>query len=253
MTLWRTSHTNFSLYSPDGLGRDQYIFYNNGGFWSSNQYHISKKPDFEYNHYTNFHSLNHMAAPFKYYSDGTGRDSYIKRATGLSHDERPLASFHLTDFLRSGQSIRKFNNRKALSLAEQNFNRQRRFLERKMIKRLYTDPLEKILAKKKASEEKAKEDGLVEIPLRENPGFNIYDKIYDGNEILENDEDVDKAFEKSKGVEKFEIKDEKSLIHVGNHGYLRTSYDLGSRYSLEAKPKKNIRKKIINTKISIDG
>ena len=253
MTLWRTSHNNFTLYTPDGLGRDRYIAYNNGGIWNTNEYKIQKKPDFDYLHYDNFHSLYHMAAPFKYYSDGTGRDSYIKRSTGLSREERPLASFHLSDFLRSGPSIRKSSNRHVLSLAEQNFNRQRRYLERKMIKRLYTDPLEKILAKKKASEEKAKEDGLVEIPLRENEGFNIYDKVYDGNQILENDDDVDKAFEKSKGVEKYEIKDEKSMIHIGNHGYLRTSYDLGNRYSLEAKPKVGNRKRVKNTKIVIEG
>ena len=253
MTLWRTSHNNFTLYTPDGLGRDRYIAYNNGGIWNTNEYKIQKKPDFDYLHYDNFISLYHMAAPFKYYSDGTGRDSYIKRSTGLSREERPLASFHLSDFLRSGPSIRKSSNRHVLSLAEQNFNRQRRFLERKMIKRLYTDPLEKILAKKKASEEKAKEDGLVEIPLRENEGFNIYDKVYDGNQILENDDDVDKAFEKSKGVEKYEIKDEKSMIHIGNHGYLRTSYDLGNRYSLEAKPKVGNRKRVKNTKIVIEG
>ena len=156
MTLWRTSHNNFTLYTPDSLGRDSYIAYNNGGIWNSNDYKIQKKPDFDYLHYDNFISLYHMAAPFKYYSDWTGSDSHIKRSTGLSHEERSLASFHLSDFLPSGPSIRKFNNRDVLSLAKQNFNRQRRYLERKMIKRSYTDPLEKLLAKKKLLKKKLK-------------------------------------------------------------------------------------------------
>ena len=33
MSLWRTSRPRFNLYSPDGLGRDYYIGYNNRGFW----------------------------------------------------------------------------------------------------------------------------------------------------------------------------------------------------------------------------
>ena len=43
------------------------------------------------------------------------------------------------------------------------------------------------------------------------------------------------------------------MIHIGNHGYLRTSYDLGNRYSLEAKPKVGNRKRVKNTKIVIEG
>ena len=60
-----------------------------------------------------------MAAPFKYCSEWTVRDLYIKRSRGISSEEKPLNSFHLSDFLLSGPSIRKFNKRHVfLSLAE---------------------------------------------------------------------------------------------------------------------------------------
>ena len=100
-SLYRTARLRFALYSSDGLGRDRYISFNNGGFWDTNEYKISPKPNYEYPKYKNFHTLFHMAAPFKYYSDGSGRDSYVLRYPGLRRDQKPLISYHLSDFLRN--------------------------------------------------------------------------------------------------------------------------------------------------------
>ena len=103
-SLWRTQRPRFTLYQSDGLGRDYYIKYTNGGFWE-NQFVISKKPDYIRNKYNNFHSLFHMAAPFKYWGDGSGRENYILKCNGFYHDQKPLCSYELTDFLRNGKKL----------------------------------------------------------------------------------------------------------------------------------------------------
>ena len=46
-SLWRTQRPRFTLYQSDGLGRDYYIKYTNGGFWE-NQFVISKKHKFSF-------------------------------------------------------------------------------------------------------------------------------------------------------------------------------------------------------------
>ena len=144
--LWRTQRPRFPLYQSDGLGRDYYIKYTNGGFWE-NQFVISKKPDYVRNKYNNFHSLFHMAAPFKYWGDGSGREHYILKCNGLYHDQKPLCSYTLTDFLRNGKNIQGTPDmsRKKIyfSLSEIKYNQQLRNLEKKLVKRLYTDPLKK--------------------------------------------------------------------------------------------------------------
>ena len=144
--LWRTQRPRFPLYQSDGLGRDYYIKYTNGGFWE-NQFVISKKPDYVRNKYNNFHSLFHMAAPFKYWGDGSGREHYILKCNGLYHDQKPLCSYTLTDFLRNGKNIQGTPDmsRKKIyfSLSEIKYNQQLRNLEKKLVKRLYTDPLQK--------------------------------------------------------------------------------------------------------------
>ena len=117
-SLYRTARPRFTLYSPDGLGRDRYIIYNNGGFWKTNEYKISPKPNYEYPKYNNFHTLFHMAAPFKYYSDGSGRDSYVLRDTGLRREQKPLNSYHLSDFLRNDSWDKHSRKNVFLSRAE---------------------------------------------------------------------------------------------------------------------------------------
>ena len=103
-SLWRTQRPRFPQYISDGNGRDYYIKYNNAGYWES-QFKVYKKPDYEYPKYSNYHSLFHQAAPFKYYATGNGRETYIINAGGLYHDQKPLACYKLDDFLRESQTM----------------------------------------------------------------------------------------------------------------------------------------------------
>ena len=41
-SLWRTQRPRFPLYIPDGRGRDYYIKFDNGGYWST-QFGLKKK------------------------------------------------------------------------------------------------------------------------------------------------------------------------------------------------------------------
>ena len=152
-SLWRTQRPRFPLYIPDGRGRDYYIKFDNGGYWST-QFNIKKKPDYERSFYSNFHTLFHQAAPFKYWGNGHGRETYILQANGLFHDQKPLCAYKLTDFLRDGKSGSKFDclrRKMFMSVSEKKYNNELRKFEKKLIKRLYTEPmnLKKILRKKK--------------------------------------------------------------------------------------------------------
>lgn len=105
-SLYRTVRPRFMLYSPDGNGRDTYISYNNGGFWNKG---ISPKNEratsLEHGHKYVTRSHGMHVAPFKYYSDGLGRDSYILyQSGGLKRDSKALNEFHLKDFLRTPES-----------------------------------------------------------------------------------------------------------------------------------------------------
>jgi|LauGreDrversion4_2_1035121.scaffolds.fasta_scaffold2684665_2 hypothetical protein len=52
-------HRNFSpkmtLYGTDGRGRDNYIHYNNGGFWKENMKDLRLKDQFEVTKYSTTH------------------------------------------------------------------------------------------------------------------------------------------------------------------------------------------------------
>lgn len=141
--LWRTQRPRFPQYISDGNGRDYYIKYNNAGYWD-NQFTIQKKPEYEYPKYNNFHSLFHHPAPVKYIPTGNGRETYIINDGGLHHDEKPLASFKLDDFLRETKSIenpRKLKSRRYyMSLGEKKYNNKLQTLEKQLIKRLYKIP-----------------------------------------------------------------------------------------------------------------
>lgn len=103
--LYRTARPRWNLYATDGLGRDSYISFNNGGFWKQNINPIIRKPNYPIYHDSNYHSLHHNPAPFKYYSDGSGRDSYILvNDGGLKYNHLALNKFHLQDFLRTPDS-----------------------------------------------------------------------------------------------------------------------------------------------------
>lgn len=139
-SLWRTERPRFPMYAPDGRGRDYYIKYTNGGYWE-NQFQIKKNPDFERPHYTYFHSLIHPAAPFKYWGNGNGRETYILKTNGLFHDQKPLCSYKLSDFLRE-KVYTKFDKKKIyMSVSEKKFNKQLKKIEKKLVQRLYTEPM----------------------------------------------------------------------------------------------------------------
>ena len=144
--LWRTQRPRFPLYQSDGLGRDYYIKFTNGGFWED-QFVLSKKPDYLRPKYSNFHSLFHMAAPFKYWGDGSGRENYILKCNGFIHDQKPLCSYTLTDFLRNGKNFQgmpiNYGKKLYLSLSEIKYNQQLKNLQKKLVKRLYTEPMKK--------------------------------------------------------------------------------------------------------------
>ena len=143
-SLWRTQRPRFPHYISDGNGRDYYIKYNNAGYWEG-QFKVFKKPDYEYPKYSNYHTLFHQAAPFKYYATGNGRETYIINAGGLYHEQRPLASYKLDDFIRGSKTIENTpstfqNKRRYLSLAEKKYNNQLKYLEKNLVKRLYKIP-----------------------------------------------------------------------------------------------------------------
>ncbi len=90
-------------------------------------------------------------APFKYYSDGSGRDSYvIHQSGGLKRDHKSMQSYHLKDFLRTPESA-IFNFKaspmkegvsiktKYITKKEFDQNVQVKRLEKDLSKRLYYD------------------------------------------------------------------------------------------------------------------
>jgi len=152
-SLGRTVKTNVVLYSTDNQGRDGYITYNDGGFWKDNIKQIKPKPDFPRYKYYNFHSLIHPAAPFNYYSDGSGRDSYvIKNNAGLVKDFNPLANRKvLSKYLRNNPPIifkKKPNNQKIfLTPSEKQNFLKTHDIQNKVVNRLYDQSLGKFRAK----------------------------------------------------------------------------------------------------------
>ena len=155
-SLGRTVKTNIVLYSTDNMGRDHYITYNNGGFWKDNIKQIKMKPDFPRHMYSNFHSLIHQAAPINYYSDGTGRDTYvIKNNAGLVKDFNPLATRQiLSKYLREHvpitfKKISKFQKVFLTPSDKENFLKIHN-IQNKVVKRLYNQSLEKFREKMKS-------------------------------------------------------------------------------------------------------
>lgn len=102
-TLYRTFSPTLNAYEHDGSGRDSYISYNCGGYWKTR---IPPGTPLESSgglctRYR-WRCPSHDVAPFRYYSDGSGRDSYILiNSGGLKRQYKPLSSYHLKDFLRA--------------------------------------------------------------------------------------------------------------------------------------------------------
>ena len=143
--LWRTQRPRIPQYASDGSGRDYYIKYNNGGLWEEDHFKIIKKPEYEYPRYNNYHTLFHLAAPVKFIPTGAGRETYIINSMGFCHDQRPLASYQLGEFLRNSKSIEAksniLNKRPYKSKAEKRYNIKLQSLEKQLIHRLYNFPM----------------------------------------------------------------------------------------------------------------
>ena len=214
--LWRTQRPRFPLYQSDGFGRDYYIKYTNAGYWED-QFILTKKPDYERPRYRNFHTLYHLAAPVKYFGDGSGRENYILKCNGFHHDQKPLCSYELTDFLRNGKNINgvPFNSRKKvyLSVSESKYYKKLKNLEKKLVKRLYTEPMK--LRKQKyqiIAEDNPNEGG------NDNKNLPIYAKTCSNNENKINEDINNKKDEEKKNIENLKIRNAISLdVTKWNH------------------------------------
>ena len=152
--LGRTTKGNFVLYSSDGLGRDGYITYNDGGFWKDNIKQIIMKPDYPKRSQAIFRSLNHDPAPFNYQSDGSGRDSYVlEHNGGLVKNFEPLIKQKLSKFLRKDENFLK--RKIFLTKSQKQYLSKLQKIQNNVINRLYNDSLEKIKNNKKKLKQKA--------------------------------------------------------------------------------------------------
>ena len=212
--LWRTQRPRLPLYQSDGFGRDFYIKINNGGFWED-QYILAKKPDYYRAKYHNFHSLFHMAAPFKYWGDGSGRENYILKCNGFIHDQKPLCSYVLTDFLRNGKDIKgtpdtyNYKRKVYFSVAETKYNQQLKNLEKKLMNRLYTIPMKQKKKIKIDIENGNKDKYGNDISLK-NFGYKTCGAFSNINKNFNNMEDI----RKEDSYDKRTLKNSKTLENI---------------------------------------
>ena len=144
INLGRTTKGNFVFYPSDGMGRDGYITYNDGGFWKDNIKQITNKPDYPKNNHMIFHSLHHDPAPFKYQSDGSGRDSYvIERNGGLVKNFEPLIKQKLSKFLRKEEKL-LIRRKIFLTKSQKSYLSKLNKIQKNVINRLYNRSLEKL-------------------------------------------------------------------------------------------------------------
>ena len=211
-SLWRTQRPRFPHYISDGNGRDYYIKYNNAGYWEG-QFKIYKKPDYEYPKYSNYHTLFHQAAPLKYYATGNGRETYILNHGGLYHEQRPLASYKLGDFIRGSESIEKTSNfqskKRYLSLGEKKYNSQLKSLEKNLVKRLYKVPIKKNNGEENEvlpSLEGQKESDNNNIMMQSTPNLNKDKNKLKRNLAISTNDDMDFLLKQTQKINKYEMK-----------------------------------------------
>lgn len=151
-TLGRTIKTSLPQYWPDGYGRDVYIAYDNAGIWKDNLKPLNRKPTFDYHKYSNFHSLKRIPPSWRYFSDGTGRDTYIV------HDEGGLVKLFMPSLVynnnclfRSSVSPTQTSRIKFTKLSKSEIENQNYLMDvqRGVIDRLYLKAKNKILQKNK--------------------------------------------------------------------------------------------------------
>lgn len=209
--LERTVKTNIILYKTDGMGRDGYITYNNGGFWKKNIKQINLKKDYPRNKYNIFHSLIHQAAPFNYYNDGSGRDTYVANFnSGLVKPFESLANQRLTKFLRRNNSSSDCTGYKAfLSKSEIENLKKIHKIQNNVTNRLYNKYIEKFmktkLVKNSSSDYLFKKPILIEETQTTNYPKNFSSNLSPINKNKNKkdiDKDIDKNEDKKKELEK---------------------------------------------------
>jgi hypothetical protein len=147
--LYRHFGPKYTRYTSDGLGRDQYINYNNGGFLQANYMGIALRDQYDVPKHKAYYSMKRNVAPFKYWSDGSGRDSYVLHESGgLKRDHKALTNYHLKDFLRTAESaifnfksspIREGVSAKTLYISKKEMGQNVKIkkLEKGLVNRLY--------------------------------------------------------------------------------------------------------------------
>ena len=146
-SLGRTLKSNISIYQIDGSGRDSYISYNNGGFWKDN--FISgkmKQREAASRKKYSLISLTRNPPPFKYWSDGSGRDSYISyNEGGLVQKFTANNSIELSSYLRNDNSVNNRSKRSFMGEAEKKEQKILKGIERNVTSRLYEKEKKKYL------------------------------------------------------------------------------------------------------------
>ena len=193
-SLYRTFRPNFTSYRSNGDGRDIYIQYNNGGFWDINPSPFSAKIPHRLNY--RFHSLSSFRTPpFKYRSDGKGRDSYIiSNNGGLSYNNQSLKNCKLETYLRTDYNFYKpveyFNNnnnfKRFMSKKEYFHNLEIKKKEKELINRLYNKEKHKFIKKNNVNNENNFNDN--------NEFFNYKDEFLNNNS--HNNFDMNKKYNK---------------------------------------------------------
>jgi len=136
----RTVKTNIIIYPTDGTGRDGYITYNNSGFWKENIKPIVPKETFGRQPFAVFRSLKNTPPSWTYYSDGTGRDSYVYyNSGGLIRKYSPLARQNLQRFLREKNIDNRINNSQKIYLSkdEKIYLNKINNIQKNLVNRLY--------------------------------------------------------------------------------------------------------------------
>lgn len=165
MTLFNHTSKNsnpipkYVNYFNDGFGRDTYIKLDNGGFLNK-LYKVKSIEKFNIPSTTRYYNTRRNVAPFKYHSDGTGRDNYVLHEHGgLERDHKSLKNYNLKDFLRPSKQKFNFCNdplkegiqEKTLYQTKKAFyaNNKNRSLEKSLADRLYYSEQEKFMDRPK--------------------------------------------------------------------------------------------------------
>ena len=147
INLGRTFKQSIAFYQTDGMGRDCYITYNNGGFWKSNHIRLKSLSNSLHSNKNMilFHPLFHQPGPITYISDGSGRDSYIiEHSGGFMRTFEPLIKQKLTKFLRKNDEEDLMKHKILLTKSQKKYLHKIKRIQNEVVNRLYNDSMEKI-------------------------------------------------------------------------------------------------------------